>query len=121
MPRVVLFREASGIVPILGWLDGLTVKARAYYQVSTDRLREFGHELRRPEADYLTEGIYELRFRCEGLNYRILYFFHGRDAVVLSHGFVKQQARVPTRELALARRRKLDYFGDPARHGYGEA
>ena len=37
----------------------------------------FGHELRRPKADFLRDGIYELRAREGRANYRVLYFFHG--------------------------------------------
>ena len=44
--------------------------------VRLDRLRELGHELRRPEADFLRDGIYELRTASRGVNYRVLYFFH---------------------------------------------
>ena len=116
MPRVVFFREASGSVPLLEWQDGLSRRARAYAYASMDRLRLLGHELRRPEADYLAEGIYELRFRCDRLNYRLLYFFHGREVVVISHGFIKKEARVPDRELHIARRRKIAFMANPARH-----
>jgi hypothetical protein len=35
--------------------------------------------LRRPHADYLEDGIYELRWRNGTVQYRILYFFHGRE------------------------------------------
>jgi hypothetical protein len=34
-----------------------------------------GHELRRPEADFLRDGIYELRASLGGVHHRILYFF----------------------------------------------
>jgi DNA-binding XRE family transcriptional regulator len=39
------------------------------------RLADLGHELRRPEADLLRDGICELRARLGTVNYRILYFF----------------------------------------------
>ena len=88
--RVVFYQEDEGSVPLLEWLDGLTVRAAAKCALRFERLRELGHELRRPEADYLRDGIYELRIQLEGLNDRVLYFFHGRGRpVVLSHGLVK--------------------------------
>ena len=62
-----------------------------------ERLHELGHELRRPEADLLRDGIYELRVALQGMNYRMLYFFHGREAVVVSHGIIKERV-VPPRE-----------------------
>ena len=39
------------------------------------QLEEFGHELKRPAAAYLRDGIYELRPSYQGLHYRLLYFF----------------------------------------------
>ena len=56
-----------------------------------ERLREMGHEMRRPEGDYLRNGIYELRVGLRGVHYRILYFFHETAAAVVSHGLVKEQ------------------------------
>ena len=57
-------------------------------------LKQQGHELRRPIADFLRDGIYELRPSFQGVHYRILYFFSGRNVVVVSHGIVKE-AEVP--------------------------
>lgn len=80
---------------------------------------EFGHELRRPEADYLRNGIYELRASLSGLHHRILYFFHGNAAVVISHGLVKER-EVPPREIDLAVWRKAQFEGDPEKHSHEE-
>ena len=68
---------------LLDWLDGLVSKAQIKCLAKLRRLEELGHELRRPEADYLRDGVYELRVGLEGVNYRILYFFHGKEAVVI--------------------------------------
>ncbi len=116
MRRVVFFREEDGSTPLLDWLDGLTQKAQDKCTERIERLRELGHLLRRPEADYLRDGIYELRVKVEGLQYRMLYFFHGREAVVLSHGLVKQQAAVPPREIERAIDRRRSYQTDPKRY-----
>ncbi len=119
--RLVLFQQEDGTVPLLGWLDGLPSKARAKCQVRLERLQKLGHELRRPEADYLRDGIYELRAKHAGINYRILYFFFAQGAAVVSHGILKQQAAVPKREIALASRRKRSFEESPERHTYREA
>ena len=39
-------------------------------------LAAFGHELHRPIADSLRDGIYELRASHQGIPYRILYFLY---------------------------------------------
>lgn len=120
MPRtdVVFFQEDDDRVPLLEWLDRLVPKAQDKCLARLGRLEQLGHELRRPEADYLEDDIYELRAKHIGVNYRMLYFFHGRRAVVVSHGFTKQQARAPGRELAAAKRRKATFEKDPDGHTF---
>jgi phage-related protein len=81
-------------------------------------LKELGHELRRPEADYLRDGTYELRAKHSGTNYRILYFFHERTAVALSHGIMKQAAEVPPKEIELATRGKRRFAANPEERTY---
>ncbi len=121
MPRtkVVLYREDDGTVPLLDWLDSLPSKAVAKCRVRIERLAELGHELRRPEADFLLDGIYELRIGLQGQNFRMLYFFHGKIAAVLSHGLVKERA-VPPKEIDLAVKRKMKFEADPRRHTHEE-
>lgn len=121
MPKttVVLYQEGDGSCPFIEWFTELPVKAQAKCFLRLERLRELGHELRRPEADYLREGIYELRVGSQHVPYRILYFFHGRVAAVVSHGIVKEGA-VPTTEIDRAIKRKSRFEADPAKHSYSE-
>jgi len=69
-----------------------TVKAFLKCQAAISRLALLGHELRRPEADLLRDGIYELRARLGSVNYRLLYFFHGQTVSVIAHGLTKEAA-----------------------------
>jgi hypothetical protein len=73
MPRVevVFFQEEDGTVPLLEWLDTLDRKALVKCRVRLERLRQLGHELRRPEADYLRDNIYELRVGFRGINHAL--------------------------------------------------
>ena len=116
MTRVVFFQEEDGTTPLLKWLDSLPPPAQDKCTERIERLREFGHRLRRPEADYLRDGIHELRVKHERINYRMLYFFHGQHAIVLSHGLIKQQSAVPPREIKRALIRKRAFERDPKRH-----
>ena len=63
MPRteVLLHCDDDGTVPVLVWMNALPTKARDKLRTRIRRLLELGYELRRPEADYLRDGIYELR------------------------------------------------------------
>lgn len=120
MPKipVVFYQEDAETVPVLDWLDCLPTKAQDKCRIRIERLRDLGHELRRPEADYVRDGIYELRVGLRGINYRILYFFHGRVAAVLAHGLVKGR-EVPRRAIdeAIQRKRKES---DPELHTHSE-
>jgi hypothetical protein len=91
MPKteVVFFASDDGMAPLVEWLDKQHRKVQDKCLVKIERLQELGHELRRPEVDYLRDGIYELRVRHGSVNYRVLYFFHNRIAVV-SHGLTKE-------------------------------
>jgi phage-related protein len=117
--RVVLFREADGSCPFLEWFDELPAKVQDKCYLRLERLRETGHELRRPEADFLRDGIYELRVGFRGVHHRMLYFFHGAIAAVVSHGLVKEQL-VPPKEIDRAVKRKKQFEADPPRHTYQE-
>lgn len=107
MPRteVLFFRKADNSVPLLDWLNDLPVKVQAKCIERIDRLGELGHELRRPEADFLRDGISELRASYQGVHYRMLYFFAGKSVVVVSHGVTKER-ELPAKEIDLAVRRK---------------
>ena len=89
----MLYRDASGKVPVEEWLERLHQQEPSAHAKCIDRilrLGNMGYELRRPIADSLRDGIYELRIRDGNVQYRLLYFFSGRNAVVLSHGLTKE-------------------------------
>lgn len=121
MPKtlVVFYQEEDGSVPVLEWLDNLPEKAQDKCRVRIERLAELGHELRRPEADFLRDKIYELRVSLQGIQYRILYFFYGNTAAVLSHGIVKERV-VPPKEIDYAIERRKKFEDNPEAHTYKE-
>ena len=115
---VVFFVDADGTCPLLAWLDLLPTKAQDKCIVRIERLRELGHELRRPEADFLRDGIYELRTSFQSVNYRMLYFFYQQMAVI-SHGLTKEK-QVPEREIEVAIRHRKLFETNPAKYTYEE-
>jgi phage-related protein len=117
--QVVFYREADGTVPVLEWFDGLPAKAQDKCRVRIQRLSDLGHELRRPEADLLRDGIYELRVGLRHINYRVLYFFHGRVVAILAHGLTKED-RVPSTSIDAAVARKRRYEQAPKLHTFEE-
>ena len=121
--EVVFYRDARGKVPVLDWLREVSRRDGRALTKCVARVRWLalmGHEARRPEAEYLRDGIYELRARLGTVNYRILYFFHGSQACVLAHGLTKR-AQVPDGDIETALMRKAEFERDPERHShYGE-
>jgi len=77
------------------------------------RLGQLGHELRRPEADYLRDGIYQLPVGFTAANYRMLYFLHAKNAAVLTHG-LRKESRVPPIEIDRAIGRMKRFSANPA-------
>lgn len=116
---VVFYREDDGSAPALDWLGGIEKKAQAKCIAKIERLRQLGHELRRPEADILRDGIHELRVGLRHVNYRLLYFFSGRSAVVISHGLTKE-AEVPAAEIDRAVECMAKFKAAPEKHTYTE-
>ena len=118
--RLLFFREPDGLAPAWEWLKDLRAREpRAYAKcaVRIRRLAEMGHELRRPEADLLRDGIYELRARAGTVNYRILYFFHGRNVAVLAHAITKDN-EIPPVEINRALARKMAFVAHPEIHTF---
>jgi phage-related protein len=114
--NVVLFREDDGTIPFVEWFGNLPHKAQDRCRVKIELLSQFGHDLRRPDCENLGNGIWELRAKFHRLNLRILYFFCGREVVVLSHGLAKQQATVPAKDIDKALRRKRLFEAEPNKH-----
>lgn len=118
--EVVYYREANDSVPVQDWLRELRSRDRRAAEKCVAQiglLRSMGHELRRPIADYLRDGVYELRSRVGRSQHRILYFFHGRNLAVLIHAFTKEK-RVPPKEIERAIARMRLFKQNPTLHTY---
>ena len=122
MPRthVAFYRVAEGQAPVVNWLRELlktNEKAWAHCRARIELLAQFGHKLRRPAADYLRDGIYELRAKQGHVQYRILYFFHQRQIAILAHSLTKEDT-VPSVEIERAIKQKKLFESNPRKHTY---
>lgn len=118
--KVLFYKELDGTIPVVEWLERQRpkrVKAKCLALVRL--LAHMGHELHRPWSDGLREGIRELRTEVGNVNYRLLYFFHGKDCVILTHGITKED-EVPHSEINRAIKMKLIYQKNPDKHTYCE-
>lgn len=84
------------------WYCSLTSSTdRAQADRALDLLAEYGPKLRMPHCKYLAGKLYELRFRCEGVNRRITYTVE--DAIITLTTFRKQRQN-ESKEVARARK-----------------
>jgi phage-related protein len=122
MPKthVAFYQDADGQAPVVICLRDLmktNQKAWAHCRVRIEMLTQMGHELRRPAADYLRDGIYELRAKQGHVQYRILYFFHERQVAILAHSLTKEDI-IPVVEIERAIKRKKLFESNPRKHTY---
>lgn len=73
--RTVLYQEEDGTCPFLEWFVGLPPKVQDKCYRRLERLAEMGHELRRPEADFLRDGIYDSASVFKGFTTGFCTFF----------------------------------------------
>lgn len=115
---VFFFKGDDGRVPVLEWLNELrnrNPRALTKCLGLVRLLSQFGYELRRPRADLLRDGVYELRTEVGRVNYRILYGFVGQNVALLVGALTKEKA-VPEEQIDRAVERLEAYRKAPARH-----
>ncbi len=119
MPKtdIVIYQDKDGSVPLVKWLKKQPQKVQDKCIAMIDMLAADGYKLRRPYADYLDKGIYELRPTVKRAQYRILYCFIGKNVVLLTHGLVKTD-KIPRAEIKRAIEYRNRFIQDPSLHGY---
>ena len=116
--EIRLYRDDDGSTPLVEWLATIESRNRKTYEKCRSylqRLADFGRELLRPTADFLRDGVYELRINHLDVNYRILYGFVGQDVVLVSHGITKEK-KLPAKEIDLAAARLAKYRSHPRKY-----
>lgn len=99
---IYYFVDEPGENPVKAFIKTLAVKERAKVFAYISELKKQGNNLRRPMADYLEDGIYELRPKDN----RIFYFFYLKDNAVLIHAIKKRTRQIPRNDLSLCLKRK---------------
>ncbi|MFH1259241.1 MAG: type II toxin-antitoxin system RelE/ParE family toxin [Elusimicrobiota bacterium] len=102
LKNIYYFVDERGDNPVREFIDSLPIKERAKIFAYIEELRNQGHNLRRPIADYLGNDIYELRPKSN----RIFYFFFLKDNAVLVHAIKKKTDKIPNADLNLSIKRK---------------
>jgi phage-related protein len=115
MWEVEFYTLPSGACPTKEFLDSLDKKDELPFAIrKLNLLRELGNQLRRPHADYLEGGIYELRIPVKHMQYRLLYFYFYQEKIIISHG-LRKETKVKTSDIEKAKKHKANYFAQHER------
>ena len=96
------FADDRGNSPVREFIDELPLDEQAKVFAYINELKKQGHNLRRPLADYVKDGIYELRPKAN----RLFYFFFLKENVVFVHAIKKKTNGIPEKDIALSLKRK---------------
>jgi phage-related protein len=111
MWKVEFYKNRNGRCPTEEFLDSLSIGIDIpFIHEDLDRLAQCGNTLTRPQADYVTDGIYELRTKTRSGQIRFLYFFFHRETIVVTHGFQKKERNLKLREIKKAQAYREDYL-----------
>lgn len=111
MWEIEFFEKANGSCPLADFLATLSPKKDLpYINNALEQLQEHGNRLLRPHADYLEDGIYELRVKTINGKFRLFYFFYDKTKIILTHGIKKKTDQVPNQEIELAKKYRELYY-----------
>jgi phage-related protein len=108
--KVIMYETVEGECPVKDFILSRNDDNRDKILAYIDYLADVGIDLHRPQADYLRDGIHELRIKLSGDETRTLYFFCFENYIILTHTFVKRTQEVPNAEIEKALRYKIDFI-----------
>lgn len=100
------FAEINGKVPMIEFLDNLTIKERAKIFAHIEKLVELKSSGMQPKENlskHLDNGIFELRVSFENRISRSLYFYETDKQIIFTHGFIKKEQKTPKGEIEKAK------------------
>ena len=109
--NVFYYEDAKGRCQVHDFIEKRQERERGKILALLEKLEERGPHLPRPYADFLEQGIHELRVKLRGDQTRFLYFFCYRDFIIITHVFTKNTSRVPSKEIRKAVKLRDDFLG----------
>ena len=107
---VIYYETVEEKCPVMEFIDSISCRNQAKILGLVSFLEEKGPNLPRPYADFLEDGIHELRVKLSGNQIRVLYFFCYKNFIVLTHAFVKNTDEVPKSEIKKAKKFREDFL-----------
>ena len=111
MRKIKFYRLETGKSPVEEFFDSLTNKQFEKISFVLDLIEQIDIVPRKYFKKLKgTDDIWEVRIQHGNNIFRILGFFDGKDLVVLNHAFTKKSQKIPQKEIAVAEKRKRNYF-----------
>ena len=111
MRKIKFYRFETGICPVEDYFDSLTNKQFEKISFVLDLIEQIDIVPRKYFKKLKgTDDIWEVRVQQGNNIFRILGFFDGKELVVLNHAFTKKTQKIPKKEIAVAEKRKRNYF-----------
>lgn len=111
MREVIFYKLPNGDCPVEVFLDSLTGKQAdkiTWVLSAVEDLQLVPKQFFKKLVG--TEDIWEVRIEFGGDIFRLLGFFDKGNLVVLTNGFTKKTQKTPSKEIALAEKRKKEYL-----------
>jgi phage-related protein len=107
---IEFYKDARGRSPVEDFLQELQPDMQHQVGRIFDLVQLFGDRLGMPHSRPLAGYRFnELRIRSRASIVRIFYFAAIGRRIVMLHGYVKKDQRIPRRELEIASRRRAEY------------
>ena len=100
------FAKIDERIPMIDFLESLSIKERAKIFAAIDKLIELKNHALQPKENlskHLDDGIFELRVSFENRIARSLYFYESNRQIIFTHGFIKKEQKTPKGEIEKAR------------------
>ena len=107
--EVEFYKTAAGREVFVEFLEPLPAKSIAKIFRDIELLSEYAPNLHEPYTKHIKGSLWELRSKFSSNNYRIFYYIHKNNKLVLLHGFTKKTQKTPSSEIELAQNRLSDY------------
>jgi phage-related protein len=111
MWEIEFFVKENGRCPLEEFMNGLLPKKDLPYILNAmEQLEEHGYNLKRPQVDFIDDGIWELRVKTINGQFRLFYFFYDNRRIIITHGIKKKTGPVPQSDIKRAKEFRLVYL-----------
>ena len=97
--KIRYYKNDEGECPIKDFMKTLSENDKDKINAWIQHLKREGINIRRPQGDYLRDGIHELRVKLTRGQTRTLYFFCYEDYIILTHTIYKRTDEVSASEI----------------------